>query len=103
MDNYTTIELKQLSLHNDAIKCHPLEDIRLKGSWMGSLRGEEPCSKWIYESDNGFQSMTSEVCCSSVQLQIETTLPAELLNHPIAISINDHHPLKTKEYNCLSN
>lgn len=53
-ENYTISELKQLANENGKLKCLPLEAIQ-------TGVGEETCSEWIYESDHGFDSLTSEV------------------------------------------
>lgn len=73
---------------------------------MKSLRADEPCSKWIYESDNGFQSLTSEVSYPWVHLftiLIKFTLTGTQLTHPIAIFINDQLPIISSNYSVGKN
>lgn len=55
VENFTISELKQWNEELDQqLTCRPLEEIT-----KGEISGR--CSQWIYDSDHGFKSLTSEV------------------------------------------
>lgn len=70
MENFTIAEFKQWNIElGQQLTCRPFEELIIRDAdsvgqfnpdGSVSVHGES-CSKWTYDSDHGFQSLTSEV------------------------------------------
>lgn len=77
--NLTVIELKDLSMkYAGRLNCHKVEELDRERSETGSDLVVAPCTSWIYDSSDGFISMTSEVAIDPPISQRRPLIPCQL-------------------------